>query len=114
MTSRYRDASRTFRTPIDRKRAQPTIPTRGGSQFRSATASFVAHPAARGSTNTMPSDIRSFFGGAPKPSLGSQGSQKKDEPAVKKPATKKSGRASRVIDDSDDDDDDDEQSVKYA
>lgn len=49
----------------------------------------------------MPADIRSFFGGGPKPSQASQG---KDEPAAKKAAPKKAGRASRVIDDSDDED----------
>lgn len=55
----------------------------------------------------MPSDIRSFFGGGPKPSPAAP---KKDESAPKKPAPKKSARASRVIDDSDDDEESD---VKY-
>ncbi|KAF1963096.1 DNA replication factor C, large subunit [Byssothecium circinans] len=48
----------------------------------------------------MPADIRSYFGGAPKASQGSQASQKKEEPAPKKKS-----RASRVIADSDEDDD---------
>lgn len=51
----------------------------------------------------MPSDIRSFFGGGPKLTAGTQSTQKADEPLKKKSAPKKSGRASRVIDDSDDD-----------
>ncbi|KAH9875098.1 hypothetical protein J1614_004586 [Plenodomus biglobosus] len=52
----------------------------------------------------MPADIRSFFGGGPKPNPGSQGSQKHDEQAAKKTAPRKTGRVSRVIDDSDDED----------
>ncbi|KAF1942023.1 DNA replication factor C, large subunit [Clathrospora elynae] len=48
----------------------------------------------------MSADIRSFFGGGPKLS---QGSQKKDEPAAKKAAPRKKSRASRVVEDSDDD-----------
>ncbi|KAF2847675.1 DNA replication factor C, large subunit [Plenodomus tracheiphilus IPT5] len=48
----------------------------------------------------MPADIRSFFGGGPKPSEDSQ----KQDAAPKKAAPRKTGRASRVIEDSDDDD----------
>jgi hypothetical protein len=55
----------------------------------------------------MPADIRSFFGGGPKASQGSQASQ----PVAKKAAPKKTGRASRIVDDSDDDE---EEEVKYA
>ena len=76
----------------------------------------------------MPADIRSFFGGGPKASQGSQSSQKKDEVCwnalrssgvyhanprqkpAKKAAPKKSGRASRVV--MDESDDDDEGDVK--
>ena len=55
---------------------------------------------------TMPADIRSFFGGGPRSSQGSQGSQKQDGTASKKTSLKKTGRTSRVIDDSEDDDED--------
>jgi replication factor C subunit 1 len=60
-------------------------------------------------TIKMPADIRSFFGGGPKPSQGSQSPHKQDEPTPKKAAPKKKGRASRVVQDSDDDDDDTEE-----
>ncbi|KAF2115605.1 replication factor RFC1 C terminal domain-containing protein [Lophiotrema nucula] len=55
----------------------------------------------------MPADIRSFFGGGPKPSQGSQGSQNAPakKPVTQKAAPKKPARKSRVVvEDSDDDD----------
>ncbi|KAH7392543.1 replication factor RFC1 C terminal domain-containing protein [Pyrenochaeta sp. MPI-SDFR-AT-0127] len=48
----------------------------------------------------MPADIRSFFGGAPKPSPSDQ--KKDEESTTKKVAHKRTSRVSRVIDDSDD------------
>ncbi|KAF1852058.1 DNA replication factor C, large subunit [Cucurbitaria berberidis CBS 394.84] len=51
----------------------------------------------------MPADIRSFFGGGPKPSSQSEQTKKDEKPATKKTAPKKTSRVSRVIDDSDDD-----------
>ncbi|KAF2036143.1 DNA replication factor C, large subunit [Setomelanomma holmii] len=58
----------------------------------------------------MPADIRSFFGGGPKPSQGS-----KDEKAPpKKAAPKKTGRASRVVMDDSEDDEDEEVKPKKA
>lgn len=60
---------------------------------------FDVHP-------KMPADIRSFFGGGPKPTSGNQGSQKQDEEPPKKAAIRKKGRVNRVVDDSDDDEGD--------
>ncbi len=52
----------------------------------------------------MPADIRSFFGGGPKPTKASEPAEEIDEPKAKKAPPKKKGRNTRVIDDSDDED----------